>query len=57
MQTLQLNADYTPMKVIRWERAVELVLDQRAVTGVPDEGRFVRSASLALRPRATEGAR
>ena len=48
MQTLQLNADYIPMKVIRWERAVELVLDQKAVTVVPYEGRFVRSASLAL---------
>lgn len=45
---LQLNADYGPMKVLRWERAVELVLDGKAVTVAAYEGRFVRSASLAL---------
>ena len=28
---LLLNADYTPTKVIRWERAVELVLEGKAV--------------------------
>lgn len=46
--TLQLNADYGPMKVLRWERAVELVLDGKAVTVAAYEGRFVRSVSLAL---------
>jgi 5-methylcytosine-specific restriction endonuclease McrA len=46
--TLQLNADYGPMKVVRWERAVELVLDEKAVTVTPYEGRFVRSVSLAV---------
>ncbi|MFZ5478101.1 MAG: HNH endonuclease [Myxococcota bacterium] len=46
--TLQLNADHTPMKVLPWERAVELVLDGRAVTVAPYAGRFVRSPSLAL---------
>jgi 5-methylcytosine-specific restriction endonuclease McrA len=45
---LLLNADYTPTKVIRWERAVELVLDEKAVLVVPWPGRYVRSASLAL---------
>jgi 5-methylcytosine-specific restriction endonuclease McrA len=45
---LQLNADYTPMKVLRWERAVELVLAGKATTVVPFAGRFVRSPSLAL---------
>lgn len=48
MHTLQLNADYSPMKVLRWERAVELVLDGKAVTVVAFEGRFVRSVSLAV---------
>lgn len=48
MQTLQLNADYTPMKVLPWERAVELVLDNKAVIVAPYPGRFVRSATLAL---------
>lgn len=45
---LQLNADYTPMKVMRWERAVELVLDQKAINVVAYPGRFVRSTSLAV---------
>lgn len=45
---LQLNADYAPMKLVRWERAVELVLDGKAVTVQPWEGHFVRSPSLAL---------
>ncbi len=46
--TLQLNADYGPMKVLRWERAIELVLDEKAVTVAAYEGRFVRSVSLAF---------
>lgn len=45
---LQLNADYNPMKLLRWERAVELVLDGKAVTLTPWPGRFVRSPSLAI---------
>ena len=45
---LLLNADHAPLKVLRWERAVELVLDGKAVTVAPYEGRFVRSASLAI---------
>jgi 5-methylcytosine-specific restriction endonuclease McrA len=48
MYVLQLNADYTPMKVLRWERAIEIVLDSKAVTVTPFEGRFIRSASLAI---------
>ena len=45
---LLLNADYTPMRVIRWERAVELVLDQKVVQVAAYPGRFVRSMTLAL---------
>lgn len=45
---LLLNADYTPAKIVRWERAVELVLDDKAVTVTAYPGRFVRSPSLAL---------
>jgi 5-methylcytosine-specific restriction endonuclease McrA len=48
MHTLQLNADYTPLKVLPWERAIELVLSGKAVTVAAYPGRFVRSASLAL---------
>ncbi len=45
---LQLNADYTPMKVIRWERAIELSLDEKVVVVASWPGRFVRSPSLAI---------
>ena len=48
MLVLLLNADYTPMKLIRWERAVELELDGKAVTVTAVAGRFVRSARLVL---------
>lgn len=48
MQVLELNADYTPLRVLRWERAIELILDQRAVTVADFPGRFVRSPSLAI---------
>ncbi len=47
-QVLQLNADYQPLKVIRWQRAVELVLGERVVLVAAWPNRFVRSASLAL---------
>ncbi len=45
---LQLNADYTPMKVIRWERAVELTLAEKVILVDSWPGRYVRSASLAM---------
>jgi 5-methylcytosine-specific restriction endonuclease McrA len=45
---LQLNADYTPMRVIRWERAIELLLDEKLVPVAAYAGRFVRSASLVF---------
>lgn len=48
MRALLLNADYTPMKVLPWERAVELVLEGKAVTVTPYPGRFIRSERLAL---------
>jgi 5-methylcytosine-specific restriction endonuclease McrA len=48
VHVLQLNADYAPMKLVRWERAVELVLDEKSVPLVNVEGRFVRSARLAV---------
>lgn len=48
MLVLQLNADYTPLRVLAWERAVELLLEEKAVTVATYPGRFVRSPSLAL---------
>lgn len=45
---LLLNADYTPIKVIPWERAVCLLLDEkvRIVTGYT--GKVIRSASAVM---------
>ena len=48
LPVLQLNADYTPLKVLRWERAVELMLGGKAVSITDYPGRYVRSPSLAL---------
>ena len=48
LPVLQLNADYTPLKVLRWERAIELLLSGKAVSVTNYAGRFVRSPSLAL---------
>lgn len=48
LDVLQLNADYTPMKVVRWQRAVELTLDEKVVAVAAWPGRFVRSASLVM---------
>ena len=45
---LQLNADYAPMKILRWERAIELVLDAKAVTVEAYAGRHIRTVSLAF---------
>lgn len=45
---LQLNADYAPMKLTTYERAVELLLEGKAyaVASVPD--RYIRSEKLVL---------
>lgn len=47
MYTLQLNADYTPLRIVPWQRAVELVLAGKAATVTAWAGRFVRSPSFA----------
>lgn len=48
MTVLKLNADYSPIQVVAWESAVELVLAEKAsvIEAVP--GRFVRSERLVL---------
>lgn len=45
---LVLNADYTPMRVVPWERAVEQILDGKVVSVATVAGKFVRSPSLIL---------
>lgn len=47
-QVLQLNADYQPLKIIRWQRAVELVLSGGVVQVAAWPNQFVRSPSLVL---------
>jgi 5-methylcytosine-specific restriction endonuclease McrA len=48
LDTLVLNADYTPMRIVPWERGVLLVLADRAQLVAPYVGRHVRSARAAL---------
>lgn len=42
---LLLNADYTPLRPIPWERAIELVLEGKAQTVEEYAGKLIRSAS------------
>lgn len=48
LTALMLNADYTPMKIQTYERAIELLLEDKVVVveTVPD--RFVRSEKLVI---------
>lgn len=45
---LLLNADHTPIKVISWEKAVYLILDQKARLVVGYAGKMIRSARSAM---------
>lgn len=45
---LVLNADYNPLKVVTWQQAVLMILDERADLVSEYVGRLVRSASNAM---------
>ena len=45
---LLLNADYTPLKIIDWERAITLLLEETAELIEDYAGRFVRSELLSM---------
>jgi 5-methylcytosine-specific restriction endonuclease McrA len=45
---LLLNADYQPLKVIPWERAVSLLLDEKVRVVEEYAGRAIRSASATM---------
>ncbi|MCB9762143.1 MAG: HNH endonuclease [Alphaproteobacteria bacterium] len=45
---LLLNADYTPLSVLGWQRAVNLLLDEKANVVVEYAGRVIRSQSFDL---------
>lgn len=45
---LVLNADFTPMRVVPWQRAIGLLLDEKASLVEAYAGRLIRSATRAL---------
>ena len=45
---LLLNADYSPLRVLAWEKAVSLVLDDKVVEVVRYADRFIRSQTMTL---------
>ena len=45
---LLLNADYKPMKVISWEKAIWLVLSEKALLVADYAGRLIRSQSIEM---------
>lgn len=45
---LQLNADMTPMRVLPWAKAVELMFEEKVYTVEAVPGEFVRSQNLAI---------
>lgn len=45
---LLLNADYSPLKVISWEKAICLILEEKAMLVADYAGRLIRSASLEM---------
>jgi 5-methylcytosine-specific restriction endonuclease McrA len=48
MDSLLLNADFAPMGVVAWQRAVGLVMEGKAQLLASYDGLFVRSAQLSL---------
>ena len=47
-QTLLLNADLSPLRIVPWTSAVELLFEQKAYTVEAYEGEYVRSQRLAI---------
>jgi 5-methylcytosine-specific restriction endonuclease McrA len=45
---LVLNADWTPLRVVPWERAVSLLLEEKVSLVESYAGRFIRSASVGV---------
>ena len=48
LDVLVLNADYSPIQVISWQRAVSLVLDDRVRMVCSYANRLIRSPSIAV---------
>jgi 5-methylcytosine-specific restriction endonuclease McrA len=47
-QVLVLNADGTPLRVVPWERAVTMLLDDKVAMVQAYAGRMIRSASVGI---------
>lgn len=47
-KVLLLNADYTPMRILAWQKAVGLVLEEKVGVVAAYEDRQIRSQSLSL---------
>lgn len=45
---LLLNADYSPIKIIPWEKAIGLILTDKAILVEDYAGRLIRSATMEL---------
>ena len=45
---LLLNADYTPLRVVDWQKAVGLVLDKKVQVVAAYAGQIIRSTQLNL---------
>lgn len=45
---LLLNADHSPLKIISWEKAVYLILDQKVHIVADYAGRVIRSANMQM---------
>ena len=48
MDVMLLNADFSPLQILPWQRAVTLLLEDRVLLVTAYEDRQVRSAHLAL---------
>ena len=47
-QVLLLNADYTPLKVLPWQKAITLLLDEKVRLVESYAGRAIRSARMTM---------
>lgn len=47
-QVLCLNADWSPIRIVSWEHAIELLLENKVTSVESDPTRFVRSEKLVV---------
>lgn len=47
-QVLSLNADWSPLRIVGWEHAIELILEGKVIVVESDSTRFVRSEKITM---------